>query len=253
MKDSMSIYKIWAPDNALWTQWAKPVLFTCLPCTFKCDLKTPKVDYVQMVDYSTAVIVDLPDCESVEEGLALARLGYRPVPLYNGVYGDAGTSMIVNVKGIVAALQKGANELSTLSIRPDAPPVFMLDVNRMTGIRKQLGKYDNRWCVFPQDMPSASFLLKNRINRVIVRSARIQEDLSHILLRYQNEGIQIFLCTKYGIPKAVKVSKPSQFRSLFYRFKVTLGLSRNATGGFGAYIPEPLRGSLDVGGYYGYG
>ena len=28
MNDNYSTYRIWAPDNALWTQWAKPVLFS---------------------------------------------------------------------------------------------------------------------------------------------------------------------------------------------------------------------------------
>ena len=252
MNDSLGIYKIWAPDNALWTQWAKPVLFASLPCADYYELKTPDADFVQMVDYSTVIIVDLPDKESVEEALVLARRGYRPVPLYNGVYGNTAFSMIVDVRGIAATLQKGVEILSALSIRADAPPVFMLDSNRMTGQGKQPGSYDNRWCIFPQDMPSASFLLKNRITRVIVRSARIQEDLSHILLRYQNQGIKICLCANDGILKDVKVTKPSLFMSLFYRFKVTLGLSRNATGGFGAIIPEPRQGSSG-GGYYRYG
>jgi len=252
MKDSISIYKIWAPDNALWTQWAKPVLFASLPNKQNCELKTPNADYAQTVDFNTVIIVDLPDKDSVEEGLVLARRGYRPVPLYNGVYGITPFSMIVDVKGIAAALQKGAKILSALSIREDAPPVFMLDSNRMKGAGSQPGSYDNRWCVFPQDMPSASFLLKNKIIKVIVRSERIQEDLSHILLRYQNQGIKILLCGNNEKLKEVKVSKPSLFMSLFYRFKVTFGLSRNATGGFGAIIPEP-RQSSSGGGFFGYG
>ncbi|MCL1976964.1 MAG: hypothetical protein FWG55_02475 [Candidatus Bathyarchaeota archaeon] len=250
MKDSLSIYKIWAPDNALWTQWTKPVLFTSLPCKGDCELTTPNADYMQIVDYKTVIIVDLPEKESVEEGLVLSRRGYRPVPLYNGVYGNTKFPMIVNVESIAEALQKGTDILSSLNIRADAPPVFMLDSNRMTGQGKQPGRYDNRWCIFPQDMPSASFLLKNGINKIIVRSARIQEDLSHILLRYQDQGITIFLCGDDGISKEVKVSKPSLFMSLFYRFKVTLGLSRNATGGFGAIIPEPQN---SLGGGFRYG
>ncbi|MCL2358457.1 hypothetical protein [Candidatus Bathycorpusculum sp.] len=253
MKDKMSLYKIWAPDNALWTQWTKPVLFASLPCnTGDCELKPPSADHMQMVDYNAVIIVDLPGKESVDEGLVLAQCGYRPVPLYNGVYGNSKFSMIVDVQGIAEALQEGADMLSSLNIRADAPPVFLLDSNRMTGQGKQPGKYDNRWCVFPQDMPSASFLLKNGIQKIIVRSTRIQEDLAHILLRYQNQGINIFLCSNDEILKEIKVSKPSLFMSFFYRFKVTLGLSRNATGGFGAVIPEPQIGWSNRS-YYWYG
>jgi hypothetical protein len=255
MKDKMSMYKIWAPDNALWTQWTKPVLFTSLPCNNNegnCELKTPNANHMQMADYNAVIIVDLPGKESVDEGLALAQCGYRPVPLYNGVYGNSKFSMIVDVQGIAEALQEGTDILSSLNIKTDALPVFLLDSNRMTGQGKQPGKYDNRWCVFPQDMPSASFLLKSGIQKIIVRSTRIQEDLAHILLRYQNQGINIFLCDNDEIPKEIKVSKPSLFMSLFYRSKVTLGLSRNATGGFGAVIPEPQIGWSNRG-YYWYG
>ena len=254
MKDKMGMYKIWAPDNVLWTQWTKPVLFTSLPCNNdgNYELKTPNSNHMQMVDYNAVIIVDLPGKESVDEGLALAQCGYRPVPLYNGVYCNSKFSMIVDVQGIAEALQEGTDILSSLNIKADAPPVFLLDSNRMTGQGKQPGKYDNRWCVFPQDMPSASFLLKSGIQKIIVRSTRIQEDLAHILLRYQNQGINIFLCDNDENPKEIKVSKPSLFMSIFYRFKVTLGLSRNATGGFGAVIPEPQIGWSNRR-YYMYG
>jgi len=182
--------------------------------------------------------------------LALARLGYRPVPLYNGVSANF-LSTIVKVDDIVNALYKGADELSKYYIPSDAPPVFMLDSNRMTGFGKQPGKYDNRWCVFPQDMPSAAFLLKEGLCKVIVRSDSIQNDLSHILCRYQNEGIDIYICNGEEVRK-IPVVKPSKFKSLSYRFKAILGLTRNATGGFGGWIPEPTQSSSS-GRFYGYG
>ncbi len=116
----------------------------------------------------------------------------------------------------------------------------MLDSKRMAGCGKKPGTYDNRWCVFPQDMPSAAFLLNAGIRRVIVRSARIHNDLSHILLRYQKEGIEIQLCTGQEIEK-ITVVKPSRFRSISYRFSVILGLTRNSAGGFGGMIPEPTQ------------
>ena len=175
---------------------------------------------------------------------------YRPVPLYNGVCGPSASSSIVKANDIVAALYKGADELRRLNIRPDAPPAFLLDSNKMKETGKQPGKYDNRWCVFPQDMPSASFLTKNGIKKIIVRSDAIQNDLSHILCRYQERGIPIFLCNEYL--KEIVVSKPSRFKSLIYRYKVILGLTRNAAGGFGGSIPEPMQnGSSGI--HYGFG
>ena len=251
MKDNMAVYKIWAPDDALWTQWAKPVLFMNTSMSYYRIFEIPKINWISAANKNTMIIVDLPGISGVYESLALARLGYRPVPLYNGVDGPSGSFEIINVRGIVAEISAGANMLAQLSIRPDAPPAFMLDSNRMKGRGKTPRTYDNRWCVFPQDMPSASFLLKNSIDRIIVRSEFIQNDLSHILCRYQEQGIKIYLCDYWRFREII-VSKPSKFKSLFYRLKVTAGLTRNATGGFGGFIPDPMYSNMG-GGYYGIG
>lgn len=252
MRDNLEAYKEWAPEGARWTQWAKPVMFMSTAETVFAKLEIPEVDWLQGLESNTMIIVDLPGERGVVESLALARMGYRPVPLYNGVDGRV-YSMVVKVGEIRKALFTGADELAGYDISPDAPPVFMLDSNRMAGSGKQPGTYDNRWCVFPQDMPSASFLLKAGIRRIIVRSDKIQNDLAHILLRYQKEGIEIYLCPDREIKK-ISVVRPSRFKSLSYRFSVILGLTRNGAGGFGAKIPEPVDSSYSSGGrYYGFG
>jgi hypothetical protein len=252
LRDNLETYKIWAPDDALWTQWAKPVLFIRPPGSIKnVKLDIPEIKWIQSVERRTMIIVDLPRHSGVAESLALARLGYRPVPLYNGVDGPS-FSVIVKVHDIVTALYKGADELINYNIRADAPPVFMLDSNRMSGSGKKPGTYDNRWCIFPQDMPSAAFLIKEGISRVIVRAESIQNDLSHILCRYQKEGIEIHFCSGEAIKK-IPITEPLNFKSLSYRFKVILGLTRNATGGFGSKIPEATQSSSSGVRYYGFG
>jgi hypothetical protein len=250
VKNNIEVYKIWAPEDALWSQWAKPVLFMqSADRSFK-ELEIPEINWIHSLESQTMIVVDLPGESGVKESLALARLGYRPVPLYNGVNGRS-FSVAVKVGEIATALFEGADILATYSIRPDAPPVFMLDSNRMNGAGKLPGTYDNRWCVFPQDMPSAAFLKNAGIRKVIVRSDSIQNDLSHILLRYQQEGIEIYQCIGGNIG-IVSVVKPSKFKSLSYRFSVILGLTRNSAGGFGAVIPEPTQSSSGRR-YYGYG
>lgn len=242
MKDRISIFKLWAPDDAIWAQWAKPVLFTePMPIDDTFQMPEPTQNWAAFPDYTTAIIIDLPGAESAAEGLALAKLGYRPVPLYNGVSGMNPGVSLVDIADLVFSLQQGADELEKISIRTDAPPVFLLDANRMPAGGKQPGKFDNRWCVFPQDMPSASFLLEHGIQRVIVRmhSAAIQSDLSHILLRYQEKGIKIQICTGAGRLADVTVSQPSQFKAMMYRVRVFWGLTRNAAGGFGGMVPDP--------------
>ena len=256
IKRNLDTYKIWAPAGALWTPWAKPVLFAIPPAGEVSAPVLPDVDWTAAADYRSMVILDLPGSAAVEEGLALGRMGYRPVPLYNGVGGPGGYVMLVDVKPIVASLYAGADLLEGYVIRPDAPPVFLLDANRMQGgVNRGLnaGKYDNRWCVFPQDVPSADFLRQQGIERVIVRTAVIQSDLAHVLRRYQEQGIQIRLCRDGGMSEAVTVQRPSRFGSLFYRAQVLAGLTRNPAGGFGGPVPVPTESSGGSSGvrYYG--
>ena len=243
-------YKKWAPDNAKWTEWVKPVLFAVnYPYKYLIPIDSPKLQWILDVNYDTIIIVDLPGKMGVEEGLSLAKIGYRPIPLYNGVCGPNRESMIVDVYDIICALNSAANELESLCLRSNAPPAFLLDSNRMNWIGNKAGKFDNRWCIFPQDMPSASFLLKNGIRKVIVHTQKIQDDLAHILLRYQEKNIEIYKCGDDKIIKKKTISKPFKFKSMIYRFSVISGLTRNAAGGFGGKIPEPFSG----GRYYGIG
>lgn len=254
-KEGLTVYKVWAPADALWTEWAKPVLFTGMSRGMIDMKKSTTVDvpppprWLFGADSSTAVIIDLPGKHGVEEGLALATEGFRPVPLYNGVHGMAGISMLVDVRGISAALFAGVRILEGLNIPPSAPPVFLLDSHRMDDDGRGAGKYDNRWCLFPQDMPSAAFLCAKNIQRVIVYTKEIQSDLTHVLCRYQDAGIKI-LHGFDDVLKDVTVDKPSGFKSLMYRFKVTMGLKRNPAGGFGGNVPG-ASWSSSGGGYYG--
>jgi len=246
---NIEAFKIWAKDNVMWSEWAKPVLFA----NMKSKIENPAIEIpgIKWLDYplmDAAIIVDLPGENSVKESLALACLGYRPVPLYNGVCIDNYTNMTVDVRGISSALYAGTQLLADMNIRNDAPPAFMLDSRRMWGYVKNPGMFDNRWCVFPQDMPSALFLKKHNIKKIIVRTGNINDDLSHILRRYQEAGLKIQIARENEI-KDITVSKPSMFKSIFYRLQAESGLSRNAVGGFGTLIPH----LDDSGGYTGIG
>ena len=241
-EDKLAAYKIWAPEYSLWTEWAKPVLFAS-SSSYKqgFTMEMPKIAWLTTARFDTMVIVDLPGESGVLESLALARLGFRPVPLYNGVNDEKYmSSMLVRMENIADALFNGSKILKELIIRSDAPPVFMLDSNRMAG-GKGPGKYDNRWCIFPQDMPSASFLTKQRINKVIVRTHNVQDDLLHILHRYQEQKISILQSVDDTVTE-ISAPAPLWFKSMFYRFKVILGLTRNSAGGFGGLIPEAQHG-----------
>jgi len=250
MTGNIEAYKAWAPTDAMWTEWAKPVLFANMSLQGRKLPHIPALPWLTRLDVDTAIIADLPGKEGVLAGLALARLGYRPVPLYNGVC-EGSAHMVVSNMGIVDTLCSGADVISATPLPPDAPPAFLLDANRMNGMGKQPGTYDNRWCVFPQDLPSAAYLRNNGIRKVLVRTNNRHEDLMHILYRYQKEGGLTIFIHDGRSEKPAQIHKPTRFGSLFYRVGVIAGLRRNAAGGFGSQVPDPEPSS--GGRYYGYG
>ena len=240
MRGNLEAFTRWAPDGAAWTPWAKPVMFANMAeSAVSGTMEALVPSWISRVEPKTAIIVDLPGQGGVAEGLALARLGYRPVPLYNGTRPKNSVSMLVPAEELEDALRVGARELARLPLQANAPPAFLLDSNRMDGSASQHGWYDNRWCVLPQDMPSASFMLGQGIDTIIVRADKVANDLKHVLHRYVERGIKIALHDGVAPKDVTRLVKPERFRSLFYRLGVLLGLRRNSVGGFGAIIPLP--------------
>jgi hypothetical protein len=189
-----------------------------------------------------ALVVDLPGETSVAWGLALAGKGYRPVPLYNGVPHE---HEVVPARRLAAALLGGAERIRNQLLLDDAPPAFLLDSRRLEGAAdRNWGKFDNRWLVLPQDFPSANLLRSRHLDRALLIQhghGQPQEDLAHVLLRWQQAGIAIeWLDPAAPRPaQAIEVRRPGRFRSLWYRVLALLGLRRHSAGGFGALIPEP--------------
>jgi hypothetical protein len=252
------LYKLWAPDDSIWTQWAKPVLFAdssfdSLPLSDPPGWRMLNLSWAPSSTNGTAIVADLPGLESIKVGTALGHAGFRPVPLFNGTAGPmmgtmSGAFPLVDVIPIIRALHAVAEDLMTLRLPPNAPPVFLLDANRFHGGNvANPGRFDNRWWVFPQDLPSANFLLSQNIRSVLLvqeHSAQPQRDLAHVLLRWQEAGIQMLSCgvSDEHPPAAIRVEKPNNFRALWYRAMVLAGLRRNSAGGFGAVIPVPGSG-----------
>ncbi len=190
-----------------------------------------------------ALVLDLPGEESMDLAYVFARRGFRPVPLFNGT---SGPKPVVDVHRIMRGLQRGTVALRALPLRPDAPPAFLLDALRNgSALAVAPGRYDNRWVVLPQDMPSGSFLARHGISHVtLVRRGGLQPapDLAHILLRWQEAGLRLSVVDLDGRLAAheVKVARPSRFRTTWYAAITLLGLRRNNMGGFGAPIPEQV-------------
>lgn len=235
----LSIYKKWAPEANPWSVWAKPVLFASMTKEDIQKSELPPLEDIQWTSdlkHKTAVIVDLPGEQAVLKALALAKKNFRPVPVLNGCKGPG---MLVDVSGITKLLSPGGDFIETCSISYDAPPVFILDSWRMNSSTiNHVGRFDNRWSVVPQDMPSGNYLKEVRINQIILWADTIKDDLAYILKKYEQAGIQIQQFKNNSIQKpSIPIS--SAFSRFAYRWSVLLGLKRNSTGGFGAIVPEP--------------
>jgi hypothetical protein len=257
------LFETWAPNGALWSPWAKPVLFVQLGDPDKRKEKdvpistasevvfepSPSLQWLQNYGSETAIIINLPGAGSVEMGMQVAQYGFRPVPLYNCT---SGPKAVVDVEPIKLALIQNGALLRKLP--DDAPPAFLIDSQRNpAGMQPRYGQFDNRWAIFPQDFPSALFLKTNGIRRALVMQSQLQrwsafdKDLYEVLHRWSSGGIEVLVkdVDSHTEPTPATFNRLSRIRFSTIAAGLTLlaFLSRrNAAGGFGRIIPEPSSG-----------
>lgn len=206
------IYKIWAPYGKKWVDWVRPVPFVQMNFYLNhyshSDFTVPTVSYIDENTKETAVLVDLPGVESVKEGLALAKKGFRPIPIFNGTAEQQGAKATSDNQSAGDALAIGAVVLAGIEIKEDAYPAFLTDRNRLQRFKMNVSVFDNSWDVYYQDLPSAEYLSDNGIKKVIVVGRNVAGDLKKILYSYQKKGIEIYLTNRYEMPKKVRILKP---------------------------------------------
>lgn len=210
------IYEIWAPPGKKWVDWVRPVPFVEMHEISKkyclSEPVLPVIDFEMTACKDAAIIVDLPEDNSVEMGLALAKKGYRPIPVFNGTIEQAGARSTVDNSSVGLALFAGAKMFSEIELAEEAKPAFLLDSNRLHRFKLEDGIFDNSWDIFHQDLPSAEYFLQNGIDKILVIGERVAPDLSRTLHGFQKKKIQIFLTKEHGTARKVKVHKP-----LFYK------------------------------------
>lgn len=261
------IYALWGPADSVWSQWVLPVPFVQLVCAQVLPPATMpefNLDWLPKGGAADlAIVVDLPGGDAIYYGLHLLARGYRPVPVIDGSPGpeqnvvlprDPSSPMnkasksvsVVDMRELLRAPCQGAARLKEVELPNNAPPAFVLDSNRMTVAPFSVdGAFDNRWMVFPQDFPSNRFLRDQGIRKVIYVHDRFltqpPDDVAHILLRWQEDGISIeSKSARFGdAPVPIQVNRPSRFRAVWYRALAALGLRRNDAGGFGGYPVSP--------------
>ena len=212
MMTGKELFRIWAPVGKKWVDWVRPVPFVMMGECSKIYNMTDSViqaaDYIDAKFKNAAVIVDLPGVESVKEGIALAKSGFRPIPVFNGTIEQQGARATVDNQSVGIALMHGAAELDKLEIEDTASPAFLLDSNRLHRFKMDVTVFDNSWDVYPQDLPSAEYMVANGIRNVIVVGESLSKDMKKILFEYQKKNIAIFLTNRYEEPKKMTIRKP---------------------------------------------
>jgi hypothetical protein len=259
--DKEAIFDAWAPEGALWSPWCKPVLFAHLPRALpkRDPVPDPDLSWAPPAAERIAIVVERPGLVSVALGLALAELGYRPVPLFNACpppvpdplfepFAKSAELALVDVDSILAALVIGVDRLRALNLPADAPPAFLLDSERgHSRMPVRSGLFDNRSVVFSTDFPSARFLRDHGISSAVVANGTgrpLAFDLEHALRAWSTEGIALFLKSagKPGPPEPLALAAPTWWRALVVWFTSRLRFRRNPDGDFGRFIPEAASG-----------
>lgn len=236
---NLAAFAAWAPPRSPWSPWVKPVLFAHLPPELGAfTAAAPPIPdppaWLPPVEERVAVVVDLAGAAALPLGLAAARAGYRPVPLYNCA---VETDALLDVAPLLAGVAAGAQALPGIEIADNAPPVFLLDSGR-TAPHPRPGVYDNRWAVMPQDFPGATRLAAEGIRGVRVVRDMAAEDLDHVLDRWMKAGVKVDGVGPTGGPPApVRVAERWWFRAFFAGLFVFAGLRRSSAGGFGGRVP----------------
>ncbi len=202
------VYKIWAPYHKKWTNWVRPVPFIYLDESINefIDYNISHINYLSKILDNTAIIIDINGIDSIKEGIELAKIGYRPIPIFNGTSSNNALST-TNNKVIEPLLIWGALELKKIKLKDNALPVFLLDDNRLNRYKINRGIFDNSWDVYYQDLPSSKYFLNNNIDKILVRANKINKDLNKILYDYQNNNIKILFTNGFEPIKEIKIKK----------------------------------------------
>ena len=204
------IYKIYAPIDTKWTQWIRPVPFVAIdnynrkPATNWLDRK---VMFLNRYEQDTAICIDLRAKESIEFGIALAYLGYRPIPIFNGPDEQEGAKATTDTYIVENHLINGSKKLKNIKLENDANPVFLLDSSRINRYREKESVFDNSWDLYKQDIPSAQYFKNNKIEKIIVIGNEVQRDLRKIFFEFQDAGIEFYLTNGYSSTQKIKLKK----------------------------------------------
>lgn len=204
------IYKIYAPSNVKWVEWVRPVPFVAIDIYDRKPMKNwtnRKAFFLDRYEENVAIFVDLPGGESVELGIDLACIGYRPIPLFNGTDEQPGSRATTNTYLVEESLINSAEKLKKIKLNKNANPAFLLDSTRTNRYRAKESIFDNSWDLYGQDIPSWQFFKQNGITKIIVVGKEIQRDLRKVFFKFKDPEFEFYLTDGFSPLKKVKLKK----------------------------------------------
>lgn len=205
------IYKIWAPEGNLWTNWIRPVPFIELDNEKNnnsyYDFTIPDINWINNYFYDSVIFIDLPANYSVAYGIALLDFGFWPIPIFNGTLEPENSIPTTDNHVVEKALLWGANILKDKKINSNMLPAFLLDCSRTNTYKMNETIFDNSWDIYSQDIPSQEFFKEKGINKIVIIGEEIQRDLKKILYKFQKSNFDIYITNGYNDPKKIKLRK----------------------------------------------
>lgn len=262
-RSAEELYRVWGPaPGSPWEPFHCLPLFAAVdriprerlgptalgPLAGKADLAPvpaharPGAPRPEWLDDGTWTILDLPGRSSVIAAVWLVGSGpCQPVCTFDNWPHPKG---ILHPQEVLAELLRWATTVADLrsGLRPESPPVWICDSDRL-GRRKGVpGEFDNRYFLDDSILPGPALLRGAGIHKVVyvTHNARTVpvEDLEGSLsdlLRSGMEVLHVELTNPDDEPRPLASLRTKK------RPKQT-GFRRSAAGGFGTTVPEPSSG-----------
>jgi hypothetical protein len=189
----------------------------------------------------TWTVVDLPGPASVAAGAWLVTAaGCQPVCTFDNWPHARG---LLRTEEVLAELLRWASTVAEARgyLRPDSPPVWICDAERLGGRAALPGEFDNRYFLDDSILPGPELLRRGGVVRVVYLTRGLAEipvlDLEGYFAELLAAGMPVLHVDLAAGGEPTPLTSPRKRR----RFSRS-GFRRSSAGGFGSEVPEPSSG-----------